>query len=242
MTGSDTSLSPGGGSFPPTRWSLIAAARGPEEERKAGLEALVRAYWRPVYVFIRASWSKSNEDAKDLAQEFLARLVEGGVVEKADPAKGAFRGYLKGALRHFLMDARKSDVREKRGGGRKVLSFDAGEGLPEVPAGAAPEELFDRAWGRSLLDRGVDELRKSLTAENRDVCFRGFEAHDFGPADPEKTSYGEVAQSLGLSESEVKAHLAYARLRLRKILRGIVSDTVGSEEQLFRELKELFEE
>jgi RNA polymerase sigma-70 factor (ECF subfamily) len=241
MAGADTSLSPGGASFPPTRWSLIAAARGPEEERRAGLEELVREYWRPVYVFIRASWSKSNEDAKDLAQEFLTRLVEGGVVEKADPGKGAFRHYLKGALRHFLMDERKSEGRAKRGGGRRIVSFDAGEGLPEVPSGAEPEELFDRAWGRSLLDRAVEELRKSLAGEGREVCFRVFEAHDFRPGDPEKASYGEVARSLGLAEAEVKAHLAYARLRLRKILRGVVSDTVGSEDELFRELKELFE-
>jgi RNA polymerase sigma-70 factor (ECF subfamily) len=238
----DTTLSPGGGAFPQTRWSLIAAAQGPEEARRESLGALVKAYWKPVYVFIRAAWAKSNEDAKDLTQEFLARMVEGGLVEKADPSRGAFRGYLKGALRHFLLDQEKASGREKRGGGRKALSLDAEDGLPEVGADASPEQLFDRAWGRELIGRGAEALKKALVAEKREICWRVFEAHDFQPGDSGKASYGEVAARLGLAERDVKAHLAYARLRMRKILGELVSDTVRSEDELFRELKELFVE
>src|SRR5205807_2968560 len=75
----DTQVGGPSGRFPPTRWSAIVAARGDDPaERTRAFETIVAAYWKPVYKYIRARWGKTNEDAKDLTQEFFARVMEKG--------------------------------------------------------------------------------------------------------------------------------------------------------------------
>ncbi|HYV68083.1 MAG TPA: hypothetical protein VE964_17710, partial [Myxococcales bacterium] len=73
--------------FPLTRHSALAAIReGGVEERRRALDALAEAYWRPVYGYLRLRWHKPHEEAKDLAQEFFARLLERDLLSRFDPA------------------------------------------------------------------------------------------------------------------------------------------------------------
>ncbi len=69
----DTKIGGPGGRFPSTRWSAVVAARSADTlERRRGLDAIVAAYWKPVYKYIRIRWGKSNEDAKDLTYAVAA--------------------------------------------------------------------------------------------------------------------------------------------------------------------------
>src|SRR2546425_10347823 len=78
----DTQIGGPSGRFPPTRWSAIVAARGDDPaERTRAFETIVAAYWKPVYKYIRARWGKNNEAAKDLTQEFFARVMEKGLID-----------------------------------------------------------------------------------------------------------------------------------------------------------------
>src|SRR5262245_32941148 len=62
--------------FHTTHWSLIAAAAGEGgEPAQAALEEVCRAYWYPVYAFIRRR-GRTAEDAGDLTQAFFATLLE----------------------------------------------------------------------------------------------------------------------------------------------------------------------
>ncbi len=57
--------------FLPTRWSLIAIVRGGDTARaQQALETLCRAYWYPLYVYVRRAGHLA-EDAADLTQGFL---------------------------------------------------------------------------------------------------------------------------------------------------------------------------
>ena len=59
--------------FATTHWSLVLAATqgGASETRaRAALEELCRAYWYPLYAFVRYR-GYSSEDAQDLTQAFL---------------------------------------------------------------------------------------------------------------------------------------------------------------------------
>src|SRR5215470_926677 len=48
------SIVQGGQNFPPTRWSVVAAARSDDSaERARALDVLFAAYWKPVYKYIR---------------------------------------------------------------------------------------------------------------------------------------------------------------------------------------------
>ena len=60
----------GPGAFRTTHWSVVlAAARGQGEEGREAMEALCRAYWYPLYAYLRRR-GLPHEDAEDFTQEF----------------------------------------------------------------------------------------------------------------------------------------------------------------------------
>ena len=63
------------GQFSTTRWSVVLlAGQEVSPESAAALEKLCRAYWQPICIFARRKgWNE--EDAKDLTQQFFARLA-----------------------------------------------------------------------------------------------------------------------------------------------------------------------
>ncbi|HSE36589.1 MAG TPA: hypothetical protein VLG74_04745, partial [Blastocatellia bacterium] len=69
----------GNDKFPVTRLSaIVASSSANQEERTRAFEALVSAYWMPVYKYVRIKWNKSSEDARDLTQGFFAEAIEKG--------------------------------------------------------------------------------------------------------------------------------------------------------------------
>src|SRR5437764_6173508 len=110
----DTRIGGPGGSFPSTRQSVFAAFA--PSGRDPDLERLVSLYWKPVYCLIRSMGAQSNEDAKDLTQEFFVRIVlEGDLAERYTPDKGSFRAYLRTSVRNFVRNERRDGARLKRG-------------------------------------------------------------------------------------------------------------------------------
>src|SRR5438067_12307944 len=69
-------------SFPTTHWSMVLHAGGDSESQAhAALETLCRAYWYPLYAFVRRQ-GRAHHEAQDGTQEFLARqLAAGGIAE-----------------------------------------------------------------------------------------------------------------------------------------------------------------
>jgi RNA polymerase sigma-70 factor (ECF subfamily) len=224
-------------SFPATSWSCVIAARD-GREREAHLDRLFRAYWQPVFLFIRRSWNKGDEEARDLAQEFFLRLLETDFLKDVAPEKGRFRSYLKACLRHFLLDANKLATAAKRGGGAKLFSIDATERPIEIPA-ATPEESFDLEWTQALIQAVLPAMEQSLKSLGRERAWKLFREVDLegGGARP---SYGELAKAHGETEQKVKSDLDFARKMLRKLILPKVRDYTVTDEDAAREMKELF--
>ena len=95
------------------------------------LESLCRAYWYPLYAYVRRQGHLPH-DAQDLTQEFFARFLERKYLQLADPERGRFRSFLLTSLKHFLRDEWEKLRTQKRGGGERILSWD----------GVDPEEQF----------------------------------------------------------------------------------------------------
>src|ERR1044071_9154954 len=88
--------------FPATRWSVVlAATRKGTAESAAALESVCRAYWQPLYVYVRRC-GQSPHDAQDLTQEFFRHLLENRWLKAADRQKGRLRTFLVTALKHFM--------------------------------------------------------------------------------------------------------------------------------------------
>src|SRR5262245_11502274 len=91
------------GFFRTTHWSVVLAAR---EEGSGGapraLELLCRAYWYPLYAFVRRR-GVPVVDAQDLTQEFFARLLQRDFLRNVAREKGKFRTFLLSSLNNFLV-------------------------------------------------------------------------------------------------------------------------------------------
>jgi RNA polymerase sigma factor (sigma-70 family) len=231
--------------FPETVWSSLLGTEGPlTPAREAALNQLVSIYWRPVYKYVRTAGGASIEDAKDLTQEFFGYLLEGGVLAKYDREKGRFRSFLKAVLGNFLSTQRRDASRLKRGGGRPVASLDV-DGL-ETAAFVAerqrytPDQIFDRQWTHEILSESLADMRRQLAEENRAVSAQVYESYNgIASSDAASPTYASIGKALGLSEQQVKDHLAYARARLEKILRERLARRVASGRELSEEIRDL---
>jgi RNA polymerase sigma factor (sigma-70 family) len=234
----------GGTAFPSTRWSqLLGSKDGPTRDYRQGLERILLEYWKPVYVYVRRAWGKSNEDAKDLAQSFFADVIEKDLLSKYAPQRGRFRTFLKAALKNFLADEYRTAGRKKRGGGRVRIPTDADvlplEELAAAPENATPEACFDRAWANEILAAALVDLKARLAAEKRGAAYETLEIYDLAPPPGESLGYRDVAQRLKRTEAEVKADLAYARQRLREALAERVRLYCENDSDVFKELNDI---
>src|SRR5262245_54101866 len=92
-----TPLAAGSAAFHTTRWSVVssAAASAPPAARRAALETLCAAYWRPLFAYaLRRGLARPA--AEDRVQGFLARWIEKDDVAAATPVRGRFRSFLLG--------------------------------------------------------------------------------------------------------------------------------------------------
>jgi RNA polymerase sigma-70 factor (ECF subfamily) len=218
--------------FPHTSWTVVLAAKN-----EGQLDDLIRRYWKPVYWLIRRRWNKSNEDAKDLTQEFFMRLVERNRLERVGPEHGRFRAYLSALLMNFLRNRHEAERAAKRGGGARLLSLDAGDETPPAFAeGQTPEEMLDRAWAWNIFQRATEHLRARYRTAGKEVFFDIFEAYELEDDPP---SYKELASRYRLPASSVESHLRQARIAFERVLRSLVRETLADDADLEAELLHL---
>src|SRR5262249_47503652 len=143
------------------------------------LAALCRAYWYPLYAFLRREVGSADR-AEELTQEFFARLLEKDFLSAVDRARGRFRSFLLACCRHFLSNQRDHDRAEKRGGGRPPVSLDlrgADERYLREPAhGLTAERLFERRWALTLLEQTLERLGAEYRAEGKGALYERLQA------------------------------------------------------------------
>lgn len=230
--------------FATTQWSLVAAAQrdgADESGARAALEALCRAYWFPLYAFVRRS-GRAAEDARDLTQAFFTRMIETRGFTSADRERGRFRSYLLGAMKHFLANERQRERAQKRGGGLTLLEWDALDPEGRFAALSRPREepeiAFDREWALETVAAALRALRDEMSSAGKGGQFDALEGTLTGE---EGASRREIAERLGMSEGAVKVAVHRLRRRFRDRLRVGVAETVGSEADLDDEMRHLLD-
>ena len=232
--------------FPGTRLSVVERTRsGDEETRRIALGAIVDAYWKPAYKYLRVKWSLDPDQAADLTQEFFAAALEKEVVEKYEPSRARFRTYLRMCLDGFASNARKAERRLKRGGGVTLvpLDFETAEGeiaTYEPAVDADVDELFYREWIRALLERSVEDLRRHAEAAGRPEMFEVFKRYELREDADARPTYTAIAAALNLTSATVTNHLAAMRKQFRKIVLDRLRDLTSSEEEWESEAARLF--
>jgi RNA polymerase sigma-70 factor (ECF subfamily) len=236
------SVPAGAAGFALTHWSVVLAAGHSDSVlARDALEKLCRAYWFPIYAFVRRR-GYSPHDAQDLTQEFFARLLEKNYLADADRARGRFRSFLLGAVKHFLANEWDKARAQKRGGGKIPVPIDFSSA--ETSFGIEPadqwtaEKMFDRRWALALLEQVLRRLREEHIRDGKERLFEQLK-----PTLTEASrsiSYAEIAARLGSSEGAVKVAVHRLRQRYRELLRAEIADTVASSAEVEDEIRSLF--
>lgn len=237
----------GSGNFAPTRWTLVLRARGDSAEAQKALGDLCAAYWQPVFRFV-CSEGRDEENARDLTQEFFARLLAGSGLAKVERGRGRFRSYLLGAVKHFLADRREHERRLKRGGGVPPESLnatitdgnDTGMELQAAdPSALPPDSYFDREWALAVMDRAITAVQQEFTAEGKPEHFEALKPWLVGELPT--LSQATAAVRLGLSENAVKVAVHRLRKRFRELVKAELAQTVANPSEVGEELRYLVE-
>jgi RNA polymerase sigma-70 factor (ECF subfamily) len=235
------------GQFITTRWSVVLSCADSELESVAArnaLSELCKTYWRPIFTYI-CRRGYSAHDAEDLTQDFFTNLLQGSLLERADPERGRFRSLLLKALQDFLGHAAEKLRARKRGGGMKFISWD--DWMAEAPSQLSvspqalnswsPERLYDLRWAATVVEQALQRLREECQSKKR---LRLFETLSLYLAiDRTDVSYQNLATGLGIAESAVKKQLHNLRRRYRWLLWDEVAQTVQNPDDVEGEIRHL---
>lgn len=216
--------------FPETSWTLLSKAREGGDAGGRAREDLARRYYPPVHEFLLTLVS-DEEKARDLTQEFFARLSEsGGILEHADREKGAFRDYVKQALRHLVIDHFRRSNKE----GYQIhpdQASTAGWEILDLAEFPAAEAAFHFTWVKVTLAEALTRVRALCIKRKQEPHLNLFEARYLCDADRER-SWSELGAPYGLDGRTARERAdtvaRHFRLVLRRMLRNEITVPDGA--------------
>jgi RNA polymerase sigma-70 factor (ECF subfamily) len=241
---SESKLAPTGERvFATTHWSAVLAAGGSSSPTgRAALEQLCRAYWYPLYAYVRRC-GYSPADAEDLTQGFFERLLEQDLLAGLRPTGVRFRSFLLHALKNHLASQWKRARAEKRGGTNPVLSLEAlspeSRYAHEPIDTDSPDRLFERRWASAVLQRTFHKLQQEYVASGKEALFNALVPSLTGAAG--SRPYAELALELETSEAALKMALHRLRKQYGELLRSEVAQTVVAPGEIDQELRHLLQ-
>lgn len=235
----------GSSRFHTTHWSLIAALperadQTLDDRAQDALKHLCETYWQPLYAFARHSgWSA--EDAQDLTQAFLTKVVETGGLGSATPERGRFRSYLLGAMKHFMANTREHAKAMKRGGGHRFVRGDISEVESSIAAAIQPEteaevdRAFDRSWAQQTTATALDQLEREWSDRGKRDQFEVLRPALTADI-PDRSA---AAERLGMTVNALNVTIHRLRHRYAALVREAVARTVADEADVEDELRYL---
>jgi RNA polymerase sigma factor (sigma-70 family) len=195
-----------------TQWSLLRLAHQ-SSIRVAGpaRNVLVLRYSRAIRGYVGAM-VKDVEDADELAQEVVVRLLQGNFA-RANPERGRFRDMLKVAVRNVVL----TYWTQKRR--RAKVDWDVGQ-LPGEDEEGQIEQEWTAAWQRSVLDMTWAALEDYARAHPQSVSWILLRLRADHPEDDLTQLAARFAQQTGktLRPPALRQQLRRARLRFAELL------------------------
>jgi RNA polymerase sigma factor (sigma-70 family) len=233
--------------FATTRWSVVLSCAGAKNENETARKALAelcQTYWRPIFAFI-CRRGHAVPDAQDLTQDFFLMVLEGSLLQRADPTRGRFRSLLLKALQNFLIDSAAKKRARKRGGDMQFVSWD--DWMAEAPSQLSvsgreaenwpAEKIYDVRWAATVVEHALRQLGQECEDRGRRRVFDVLSG--YLAADRQDISYAGLSKTLGVPETAVKRLVHQMRQRYRELLRAEVAHTVEKPEEVDEELRYL---
>jgi DNA-directed RNA polymerase specialized sigma24 family protein len=227
--------------FRTTHWSVVlAASDATSPDAHKALTRLCQTYWYPLYCCARRH-GRSQEDAQDLTQAFFTKLLSKNQIALSDRARGRFRTFLLHSFENFLRSEHTRATRQKRGGGRELVAWDAETAEAQYGTDPFPDlspgEIFERRWASTLLSETLTRVRREFCSNSRGELFDLLEPHLWG--DDTSTPYARIAVQLDMTVVAVRVTMHRLRSRYRDLLREEIAQTLGPDEDVDDELMHL---
>ena len=227
----------GSARFATTQWTVVLFAGREGPECAAALEKFCRAYWYPIYAFIRRRGT-APDDARELTQEFFARLIEKRWLASVERRETRFSTWLLTILKRFLVNEFRRSHTTGRGGGMTPLSIDVAQAEQwfgaEPSTGETPEKTFERRWAIAVLAAALERLREELAAAGKSRQFDVLSP--FLSSDPQPGEYEAAGAALDLGVRTVAVAVHRLRQRFRDVLRDELAagspDRARAEEEM----------
>jgi len=230
----------GAWAFVTTHWSVVREAQSESPAAQVALEKLCRAYWRPIYGFVRRQGARA-EEAEDITQGFFAQLLERGSLGAVRQEKGRLRSYLLGAVKYFLADEQLRAMAIKRGKGQRLISLEelrTEEPIEMEPADRVTAEIvYERRWASTLLERVLSRLKDEYREAGNTTLFDLLK--QLLPDEPGAPSQAEIAAQLGMTENAIRQAFYRFRQRYQSLLREEIAHTVATPGDIEDELRHL---
>jgi DNA-directed RNA polymerase specialized sigma24 family protein len=226
--------------FTTTHWSVVLEAQGQSPAAHEALEKLCRAYWRPVYGFIRRQGIRT-EEAEDFTQGFFSLLLERRDFDAVRKEKGRLRSYLLTSVKHFLASEQRRAMTLKRGKGHQLIPLQelkANERVEMEPADPlSADRLYERRWALTLMDQVLRRLKDEYYAGGNAALFNLLK--QLLPDDPGAMSRADIALQLGMTDNALRQAFHRFRHRYQLLLREEISHTVAVASDIEDELRHL---
>lgn len=226
--------------FPQTSWSLLsrtAASGGLSPE----VSAFADLYYSAVRGFI-GSVVRDAGEAEELTQKFfLAAVLEGKLLQKADRSRGAFRDYLKQAIRNFLTDDYRRRNRKKRRADLPDVrpdAMDAGWDAVGAAAGSRHDDAFLRGWAQGVVHLALDRTRRTCEAKGLDRHYQLFVGR-YMSANDDTPGWRELGEPYGIDEKTARSQAETVARHFRTALRALMISDGGSDVQPDTEIQQL---
>ena len=233
----------GAAAFATTHWSLVLEAQSESPAALEALEKICRAYWRPIYSFLRRQ-GHAAEEAEDLTQGFFALILERRDLDSVRKEKGRLRSYLLASLKHFTADRRRHELAIKRGRRHGLVPLEELRANERVDLALArpmetltADQLYERRWALALMEQVLGRLRDEYRATGNEVLFDWLK--QLLPDEPGAPSRAKIVAKLGMTDNALRQAFRRFRHRYQILLREEIGHTVLTASEIEDELRHL---
>ncbi|MGJ8644860.1 MAG: RNA polymerase sigma factor [Luteolibacter sp.] len=219
-------------SFRSTRWTLVHRVGCVSEDGARAMEELCAIYYEPVYQFVCRRLN-GEERASDLTQAFFESLLKKSSLGKPDPAKGRFRSYLLGAVKHFLRDEQAKSKAARRGGGYEAVELDE-----EMMGEPDEHRHFDRDWALAVIFNAYESVSLAMEEAGKEKQFEVLRPWLDGGQSGDSA---EAAKELGMGANAFKVAVHRLREKFRAAVRDEIRATIAEGEAVGEEFSYLIE-
>jgi RNA polymerase sigma factor (sigma-70 family) len=203
-----------------TRWSLIRQAHTGDRDAQTARSALVLRYAKSVRGYV-GGMLKNREDADELAQEVVVRLLKGDFAG-ADPTRGRFRDLLKTAARNMVRNFWEKQSR------RRPVDADLGLVAETVSAG----DPWLASWQKTILDHTWGALKDFEKANPKNPAHTLLRLRTDFPDDTSEQLAEKLSKKTGSAirpdacrQTLRRARLKFAELLVEEIRLGLDDPT-----------------